>query len=436
MISRKKFARLRPLALKASWSVAEQAVSPLLLIVLTPYLLGQLGIEQYGLWMLVMALVGMGQLASLGAGTAVIKHVSADLEKGEYADAVATVRAAVAIVLAGGGIVTLVAAVAAPLIAQTLFSKMGSVASVSPVIALGFLLMLVQELDNVFASALRGAQRFDLSARVEFLTRVVWCLGVVVLAWLYQSLTAILGGIFVLSVIKAGFKAYQVNRLFMVKTCHVPCFERSFIKRVAIFGKWQWVQSFGGMLFSVADRILIGSIFGATDLARYSICLQLAQFTHAIPAVAAQVVFPWLSAKIAKGQQTEHLSLYKSAIYAGSVCSLLPAAVFLVSPQLLNAWLGTQFYVGNIELELLLVFAYGILAFNVPAHYFLMGLGRIRFLSLVNLAAGLLSVLLSLILAPLGLIWFSAAKILFGLLILVNFVELKRASKCQASLNG
>jgi O-antigen/teichoic acid export membrane protein len=151
--------------------------------------------------------------------------------------------------------------------------------------------------------------------------------------------------------------------------------------------------------------------------------------------VAAQVIFPWLSAKIAKGEQTENLSLYKFAIYAGGACSLLPVAVLMASPQLLNVWLGTQFSVENIELELLLVFAYGILAFNVPAHYFLMGLGRVKFLSLVNLTAGLASVLLSLALVPLGLLWFSAAKILFGLLILVNFVELKKASKCQASLN-
>ncbi|MDQ5880182.1 MAG: hypothetical protein QG616_11, partial [Pseudomonadota bacterium] len=98
MTSRKIFSRFRPLVLKASWSVAEQAVSPLMLLALTPFLLRQLGVEQYGLWMLVMALVGMGQLASLGAGTAVIKHVSADLENEKYADAVATVRAAVAIV--------------------------------------------------------------------------------------------------------------------------------------------------------------------------------------------------------------------------------------------------------------------------------------------------------------------------------------------------
>lgn len=421
--------KLRPHAMKASWSVAEQAVSPLLMIALTPFLLKQLGVDQYGLWMLAMAFIGLGQLASVGAGTAVIKHVSADLKTGKETDAVATIRAALAIVLVAGGGVVLVASITAPLVAKLFFSKMGNVDVVARLIVLGFVLMLVQELDNVFASSLRAAQRFDLSAKVEFVTRIAWGCGVVVLASQYQSATVVLSGVLILSTIKSAFKAHQVNRLFAVDNCHIPLFDRFYIKRVADFGKWQWVQSFGGMLFSVADRVIIGSIFGAADLARYSICMQVAQYTHAIPSGAMQVAFPWLSAKIENGDKIRHLTLYKYALYAGCLCSLLPVIALLASPKILQIWLGDSFYAENIHLELLLIFAYGVLAFNVPAHYFLMGLGKIRFLSLTNFLAGTASLLISLILTPFGLEWFSAAKILFGLFILVNFIALKKTSQ-------
>lgn len=421
-------AKLRPHAAKASWSVAEQAVSPLLMIALTPYLLKQLGVDQFGVWMLVMALVGMGQLTSIGAGTAVIKHVSADLENGKQADAIATIRAALSIVLLVGGGVVLVAWAIAPFVAQMFFQKMGPASTVSQMIIIGSVLMLVQELDNVFASALRGAQQFYLSARIEFITRIAWSLGVFLLAWHYQSVIAVLSGILVLSVIKAGFKAREVNRLFSVLTCHVPYFDKYYIRRVAVFGKWQWVQSVGGMLFSVADRVIIGSLFGATDLARYSICMQVAQYVHAVPAVATQVVFPWLSAKVEKGEKIKHLFLHKYAISVGIVCVFLPCIAIISSPWWLSIWLGEGFYAENIWLELILVFAYGILAFNVPAHYFLMGLGEVKFLSLINLLAGLVSMLVSLALAPLGLEWFSTAKILFGIVILANFIKLKKVS--------
>ncbi|MDG4476040.1 lipopolysaccharide biosynthesis protein [Thiovibrio frasassiensis] len=429
MVPSKVIARLRPHAARASWAVAEQAVSPLLMTALTPYLLKQLGVDQFGLWMLVMAIVGMGQLTSLGAGTATIKHVSADLENGLVEDAVATIRAAVTIVVLGGGFVTLVAAATAPLIAQIFFAKMGSFAIVSQLLVLGMVLMLIQELDNVFSSALRGAQRFDLSAKIEFFTRIVWAVGVGLLAWHYRSVVAVLSGILLLSVIKAGFKAHQVNRLLSVSICHKLSLDLLYLKRVVTFGKWQWVQSFGGMLFSVADRLLIGAVFGATDLARYSICSQLAQYVHAIPAVAMQVIFPWLSAKKEKGESIQRLPLCKYALYAGGGCFLLSVVLFISAPVLLKVWLGEKFYVDNIELALILISAYGILAFNVPVHYFLMGLGEIRFLSVTNLVAGLVSVSASLILAPLGLIWFSASKLLFGPIILINFFKVKKESK-------
>lgn len=423
-----KIQRLRPHAVRASWATAEQVFSPLIMIVLTPLLLKQLGLEQYGLWMLVMAVVGMGQLASLGAGVATIKHVSADLAGGKLADAVATIRAAITIVLFVGVIVCLSIAVIAPFMAEIFFSKMGQSALVSQMLVLGAVLMFLQEIDNVFASALRGAQRFDLSAKVEFITRLAWALGVALLAWYYHTAAAVLSGVLFLSFIKVSIKAYLVNRLFSVSNCYHPLFERTHLKRVVNFGKWTWVQGFGGVLFSVADRLLIGAMFGAADLARYSICLQFAQYVHTIPAAAMQVIFPWLSAKVERGEATGRLQLYKYALYGGGLCLLLPIALLMGLPFLLTLWLGSDFYMENKEIAIILIFAYGLMAFNVPAHFFLMGLGKVRFISVSNLIGGIATVLASLMLSPLGLVWFAASKLLFGPVILVNFYKLKKSS--------
>lgn len=421
--------RFRPHLARASWSVAEQAVSPLLMIVLTPFLLKQLGADQFGLWMLVMAVVAMGQLTSLGAGTATIKHVSADLENGERQNAVTTIRAALTIALLGGGGVALVVFAAAPAIAQIFFPRMGSVALVSEVITIGAIILIVQEVDNVFSSALRGAQRYDLSAKVELVTRLIWAMGIFLLAWIYSSITVVLIGVLVLSVIKAGFKARQINLFLNVSNCHRPSVDTFFLRRVANFGKWQWTQSCGGMLFSVADRLLVGAIFGATDLAKYSICLQLAQYVHAIPSVAMQIILPWASAKTERGESIRQLPLIKYAIYAGILCAILPIILYVLLPVILKVWLGEEFYVNNIELGSVLILAYGILAFNVPAHYLLLGLGKIRYLSFINLTAGMASVGVSLVLAPFGLIWFSVAKLLFGPIILINFLQLRKVSE-------
>lgn len=424
---RKKIQRLRPHAARASWAVGEQVASPLIMIALTPFLLKQLGIEQYGLWMLVMAVVGMGQLTSLGVGAATTKHVSADLAVGKLDDAVASIRAAITIVLFVGSIICSLFAIAVPLIAGVFFSKMGQPALVSQMILLGLVLMFIQEVDNVFASALRGAQRFNLSAKVEFVTRLAWALGVAILAWHYRSVVAVISGVLILSFIKGCVKAYLVNRIFSVSNCYKPILERAHLKRVANFGKWAWVQGVGGLLFAVADRLIIGVIFGAADLARYSICLQFAQYVHTIPAGAMQVIFPWLSAREERGELgSDRLQLYKYALYGGGLCVLLPIALFILSPVLLTLWLGEAFYIENIELVRILIVAFALLAFSVPAHFFLMGLGKVKFLSLSSLFGGMVTVLASLALSQLGVVWFAASKLLFGSVLLINLLKLRK----------
>lgn len=421
--------RLRPHAKRASWAVLEQAASPIVFMVLTPFLLRQLGSEQFGLWMLVMAVMGMGQLTSLGAGTATIKHVSADLGAGKPDEAVATIRAAVTTVIFGGVTICSIVVVFAPLIAEMFFAKMGEPLLVSKMIMLAAALIVVQELDNVFASALRGAQRFDLSAKVEFVSRIIWAVCVAVLAWHSHLVFIVLCGVLLFSLVKIGVKAHLVNRLFSVSICYKPIFERVYLKRVIDFGKWQWLQNVGGMMFSVADRLLIGAIFGAADLARYSICLQLAQYLHTIPAAAMQVIFPWLSSKMAKGETTDGMFLYRKSLLMGFACLLLPALLFMSSPAILTAWLGERFYTNNIEIELILVVAYSVLAFNVPAHFFLMGLGQAKFVCATNLVAGIVSITAAVLLAPLGLVGFAVAKLFYAPIILFNFSKLKGMQK-------
>ena len=61
----------------ASWSILDYLVLPLLLLLVTPFLVFKLGIGRYGVWMLVNALTGTRGVFNLGTGDATIKYVSA-----------------------------------------------------------------------------------------------------------------------------------------------------------------------------------------------------------------------------------------------------------------------------------------------------------------------------------------------------------------------
>jgi O-antigen/teichoic acid export membrane protein len=159
----------------------------LLQILIAPFLLKTLGIEGFGLWVFAISITGFGQLASVGVGVTTTKHVSADLGAGKPDQAIAATRAALTVALVGGAILLLFIAPLAPFMAEAYFAKMGSVNNVVWALLIGIALLIVQEVDGVFSGALRGAQRYDIAAKVELLSRPIWALSVFSIAWIFKE---------------------------------------------------------------------------------------------------------------------------------------------------------------------------------------------------------------------------------------------------------
>ena len=413
-------------ARRATWSVADQTVGPALQLLVTPLLLKWLGAPEFGLCILALALASIGPMATLGAGTATIKHVSADLGAGRRSDAIAVVRAASWITSLGGGVLFLASLLCGRPVARIFFHRMGDPRAVGNALAVGMLVLVLQELDNVFAGALRGAQRFDVTARIELFGRFAWAGVTLSLAGIFGTAIAVLGGIACLTSLKLVVRALATSRVLNGR-CWSASLDPVQARRLIGFGKWQWVQSVGVMLFSTIDRLLVGAWFGAPDLARYGICLQVAQATHLLPSAAMQVTFPWMSNRIARGQNVRGSHLVRMALIAGAFCLLLPLVLIPTSRLVLTLWLGATFARDNVQLLRVLVIAYGLLAFNVPAYFLLLGLGRVRFVSLTTLVAGTAVVAATVVLAPLGLTAFAAAKLGYGPVILLNYNALREA---------
>lgn len=86
----------------AGWSTAEYVFYPLLMLAATPVYVALLGVTDYGLWMLVLAITGFGTAANLGMGTATIKFVAACRGRGDADRVAATVRQTLSIAILGG----------------------------------------------------------------------------------------------------------------------------------------------------------------------------------------------------------------------------------------------------------------------------------------------------------------------------------------------
>jgi O-antigen/teichoic acid export membrane protein len=418
--------RIRPHLSKTGWSTVDAVVGPVLSIAVSPMLLHSLGNRGFGLWALALATTGFGGLASLGVGVAATKYVAEDLASDRPKRAVETTRAALSVALGGGLLLFILSILFAPLLAGKAFVRMGTIGEVSAALTIGVALLALQEVDGVFTGALRGAQRFDLAAQVEISMRVAWVGSLIGAAWYTRDPidTLIVGT--ALSFLKAAAKGCAAQ--FALKGhCMIPTRSTAPIRRLIQFGKWIGAQSLGGLLFSVVDKLVVGAIFGAEALSRYSICMQLSQLVHGIQATALQPLLPWVTTRLVSPLPVAGAVLKRVAVLGGLACLVVPLILIGVVDTLLTVWISSEFAKENSYISRILIGAYGLLAFNIPVHYILLGLGAVRALAVINLFAGAVSLVASLVASPWGLTYFVIGKLFFAPLILLNFVILRKS---------
>jgi O-antigen/teichoic acid export membrane protein len=424
--------RFQPHLARTAWSSLDAVVGPFLSIAVTPLLLHSLGSRGFGLWAFAAAIAGLGGLVSLGVGVATTRYVAEDLASDCSQSAVETTRAALSIVLGGGLLLIALSAVLAPILAGTVLVRMGTVGEVGAALVLGMVLLALQEIDGVFTGALRGAQRFDSAAKVELTMRVAWIGAVTGTAWLTRDPASTLMASGAVSLLKAVVKGWAVQSVLRGR-CMVPARATAPMVRLLRFGKWMWVQNLGGLLFSVVDRLVVGAIFGAADLARYSICMQLAQLVHGVQATALQPLFPWATTRASSPQPLSAAMLKQTAVLGGLVCLVVPIGLVVVADTVLSVWIGPAFAEENLGVCRILIAAYGLLAFNIPVHYLLLGLGAVRFLAAISVVAGAVSLIASLLLSPWGFAYFAVGKLIYAPLTSLNFIMLRNATRLHVA---
>lgn len=374
-----------------AWAMLEYSSYPLLLFIATPWFLHQLGTAGYGHWMLLTATAGFGGVLNAGTGAATIKAISAGIGRAECGDIEGAVRVSLAIALVGGGVLALVTFLVFWLAGPTLLSRMGDPALIrlTGVAAAG--LIWLEQLDNVFSSAMKGAEKFGNAARIEIASKATQILSAALVLLIWPKLWALYAALLIVAILRLLAKVVITKRILGLASLHPTLVGWN---EILHFAKWGWLQGAGGMLFGVADRILVGSLLGASSLTYYSIASQLTMQIHAISAAGLSVIFPKVSRKL-QGDDSFSLWRVTKLTMIGNLLlsSILAFILILLGPTILRIWIGAAAASPTVEILPWLTFAYWILALNVVPYYTLLGMGKIRFVGLTILTCGIIAVI-------------------------------------------
>ncbi|OIQ97570.1 polysaccharide biosynthesis protein [mine drainage metagenome] len=405
------------------WALLEYLCYPLIIFVATPYLLHTLGAENYGYWMLLNAIVSLGVVLNVGTSAATIKLISAGIGKQNNGDITHIVNSSLTIAIFGGGLLALIISIVFSLMGTGLFEKMSNHSLLLLTGLTAALLAWIEQIDNVFTSTIKGSEKFGLAAKIEIISKTLQILVAVLVVGFSGSMAAFYFSFVIVAVCRLFIKYLVVKKYLNISNFKLGL---NGVRETLIYAKWGWLQGLGSLLFGVADRFLVGSIMGATALTYYSVATQLAQQIHAISSAGLSVIFPKISRKIEGASSFSLRKIAHLAIMGNFfISSVLAISLFIFGHDILLIWLGTSIASTSSEILFYLTIGYWLLAMNVAPHFILLAIGRMKFVALSNVVAGIVSLTIMFILiGSNGLVGVGVARILYGIITLVNFLSL------------
>ena len=385
----------------AAYNVLEYVAQPASMLVAAPVLIHRLGIAPYGLWLIASAVAGTGSVVSAGFGDAIVQRVASLTASGDHEG----VRGVVRTMLAINFVLGITFAVALWLLVPWIVGRVTHYDArlyftCLWALRLGAPLIVVKAVESVFISAQKAYQRYGPAVRIGLVTRLSTIVACVVLALAGYGVVALMLATVVLSVLGALAQGVTVRRHLGAAPMGLG-FDRAVSRQLFSFGGFTWLQAISGVIFSQADRLLLGAMLGPAAVAYYGIAVQMALPIHGLTAAGLHFFFPYVASHFAVAPLDGLRRPVLTAFAVNVLCaSSLTALVVCLGPKILARWMGPAFAAQTAGLLPLIALGFGLLALNVTAHYTLMALGHVRIVTLANVAGGVLMLSTMAVLIP------------------------------------
>jgi O-antigen/teichoic acid export membrane protein len=376
-------------------------VWPILLgLITTPYIVRGLGLEPYGVLVLVSAVLGYVLLLDLGLDASLVKYV-AQYRAVENFEILRTYIGTALIIYAIVGLVgcLIIGGLAYPLVGLLKIAPdLRPVAQFAFYVgAVGFFVNLIS---GAFRAVITGFQRYDLSNVINVLSGTIQAIGTVVILWQGFWLKEVVLFQLAVGLAKLGLYVHLSSRL-MPGALFRLAFAPTILKNLMNFGLMTFINRTAGLLLFQFDRTYIGFVLGGASITYYSIPDNLGRQMHGLPASATLASFP-LASELASTQQNQTVrrlylrGLKWTVVLAFSMTAVLVALSFKV----LYYWMGPEFArISAIPLCLLLI-SYCVFALTAIPSRIVDGMGLPRYNALFASVTAALNLISCILLIP------------------------------------
>jgi len=373
-------------------------------ILVTPLIVHRLGLENYGLYVLINTASLLIGLLDLGLSSAFIKKLSqyqATGQNNKIKNLIYSCNSLFLIIgLVGFGIMAILGwfgnsifggDTAVPIFYLTAF-------------LIGGLTFFVNNANSVYTITPKALQRFDIFTKIDLSHITIFSLLTIVLIFLKLGLIELLALQFSLALIFSFIYRHHSQKILPEVKLKFA-WDKSEIISCYRFGLITMVSNISNSLLTYLDRLMIPIFLGPAQLPYYSLPGNVANHTQGVTNSLTAVIFP-IASQLQSINNTEKIKeLYvKSTRLITVLGAAITISIIAFSDKILYFWLGKNFATNSTKILIILALTYFLIALYRPLSSLLLGLGQTKFLSAFSVAIAIINfVALIILLKPWGI---------------------------------
>lgn len=383
--------RERRLLLNAAMSVVQIIIAGSVLFILYRFLLMTIGIEQLGLWSLVLSTTSITHFANLGFSGSVTKFVAQSVARGEKEKVSRLIQTATLSVAAFSGLILLIFYPFAIWILKIVVSDPLIPLAIS-ILPYSFLALWFSLVCSIFQGGLDGFQRIDIRSLLLIGGAVLH----LTLCLLFAPLHGLLGVAFaraIQSIILLICSWLLIRKQLRVLP-NFPCkWDKEIFKKMLLYGANLQAISVTNMLYEPVTKVLLTRFGGLAMTGYYEMASRMVQQFRAIIVSANQVLVPLIA--VLKEKNPDKIQSVYSVAYRLIFYISLPlyALIIISTPIISKIWLG-NYEKTFVVFGILLSIGWFLNTLNVPAYFANLGIGRLGWNLTGHIAIALLNFVL------------------------------------------
>ncbi len=326
-----------------SWGWIAYIYNIVLMLWITPIVIHSIGLEAYGVWVVLQSIVGYYGFVDMGFRAALSQTITRSIARGDNEQVVRFIGSALPFMAKLGLVVVLLSSIAAWLIPRLVEMDPGVANSLWVVIILQACGIAIGLITQPFNGVTVGLQRYDIAEFVGMATRTIWAISIVIALRFSGNLLTFVSVSLAVSLLEAFVRVQRAVYLFPDLKNIKFNYRSDDLKELYGKGSWNFVIQISRQVLNMSSPLIVGILFSARSVVPFAIGSSLVDYGTKLIYQPTRMLYPTMVHLVCQDRRDELRSLFSNCVRLfTSIAIAYGITAVYWSQQFLKLWLGDK----------------------------------------------------------------------------------------------